>query len=198
MSRFLHWFNLAGVLTLAVLCVAQWRVNRQLNLELNTAELARQQQAARLDEQTKRLTGGSADLDGFRTQLTRATAALKQAEAKLAVLEPQVKQLAVERDQLRASVTNWAAAVAARDTQLKQAGADQAQLITARNAAVAQFNEAAQRQNAVVKELESQAKARNALAEELNRRTREFNALVEQHNALAKQLEGKAPGKPGP
>ena len=48
MNRFLHWFNLAGVLALALLCVVQWRLNRQLNLELNAAEKARQQQAARL------------------------------------------------------------------------------------------------------------------------------------------------------
>ena len=51
MNRFLHWFNLAGVLALALLCVVQWRLNRQLNLELNAAEKARQQQAARLGEQ---------------------------------------------------------------------------------------------------------------------------------------------------
>ena len=48
MNRCLHWFNLAGVLALALLCVVQWRLNRQLNLELNAAEKARQQQAARL------------------------------------------------------------------------------------------------------------------------------------------------------
>ena len=78
MNRFLHWFNLAGVLALALLCVVQWRLNRQLNLELNAAEKARQQQAARLGEQEQRLKGGATDLDGFREQLTRATASLKE------------------------------------------------------------------------------------------------------------------------
>ena len=57
MNRFLQWFNLAGVLTLAVLCVLQWRMNRQLNLDLNAAEQTRQQQAARFDEQARRLAG---------------------------------------------------------------------------------------------------------------------------------------------
>ena len=28
MNRFLHWFNFLGVLALAALCVAQWRMNR--------------------------------------------------------------------------------------------------------------------------------------------------------------------------
>lgn len=194
MNRFLHWFNLAGVLALAALCVLQWRANRQLNLDLNTAEQARHQQATRLDEQTKRLTGGASDLNGFREQLTRATASLKQAESKLATLEQQLKQLTNERDQLKTSVTNWAAAVSARDTQLKQAGADQAKLAADRNATVLKFNEVAQRQNALVKDLESQLKERNALAEELNKRTREFNALVEKYNALAKP----PPTKPAP
>ena len=120
MNRILHWFNLAGVLALAVLCVLQWRMNRQLNLDLNTVEKTRQQQAARLHDQEKRLKGGASDLDGFREQLTRATSALKETETKLATLEGQVKQLTNERDQLKTSVTNWAAAVAARDTSSRR------------------------------------------------------------------------------
>ena len=194
MNRFLHWFNLAGVLALAALCVLQWRMNRQLNLDLRAAEQARHQQTTRLEDQAKRLTGTTSDLDGFRDQLTRATTTLKQSETKLALAEQQLKQLTNERDQLKTSVTNWAAAVSARDAQLKQAGADQAKLAADRNATVLKFNEVAQRQNALVKDMESQLKERNALAEELNRRTREFNALVEKYNALTKPT----PTKPAP
>ena len=178
----------------AALCALQWRVNRQLNLDLNTAEQARHQQATRLDEQAKRLTGGASDLDGFREQLTRATASLKLAESKLATLEQQVKPLTNERDQLRTSVTNWAAAVSARDAQLKQAGADLQKLATDRNATVLKFNEVATQQNSLVKELERRSKEHTAVVEELNKRTREFNALVEKYNALAKP----APVKPTP
>lgn len=194
MNRFLHWFNLAGVLALAALCVLQWRANRQLNLDLNAAEQTRQHQALRLDEQTKRLTGGASDLDGFRAQLTRATASLKQAESKLATLEQQVKQLTNERDQLKTSVTNWAAAVAARDAQLKQAGVDLKRLADDRNATVLMFNEVATQQNSLVKELERRSKEHTAVVEELNKRTREFNALGEKYNALAKP----PPAKPAP
>lgn len=194
MNRFLHWFNLAGVFALAALCVLQWRMNRQLNLDLRAAEQARHQQTTRLEDQAKRLTGTTSDLDGFRDQLTRATTTLKQSETKLALAEQQLKQLTNERYQLKTSVTNWAAAVSARDAQLKQAGADQAKLAADRNATVLKFNEVAQRQNALVKDMESQLKERNALAEELNRRTREFNALVEKYNALTKPT----PTKPAP
>jgi chromosome segregation ATPase len=191
MNRFLHWFNLAGVLALALLCVLQWRMNRQLNLDLNAAAKARQQQAARLDDQEKRLKGGASDLDGFREQLTRATASLKETELKLAALDRQVKQLTNERDQLKTSVTNWAAAVTARDTQLRQAGADLKKLADDRNAAVLKFNEVATKQNDLVKELERRTKEHNAVVETLNQRTREFNALVEKYNTLAKQAAPK-------
>jgi chromosome segregation ATPase len=191
MNRFLHWFNLAGVLALALLCVLQWRMNRQLNLDLNAAAKARQQQAARLDDQEKHLKGGASDLDGFREQLTRATASLKETELKLAALDRQVKQLTNERDQLKTSVTNWAAAVTARDTQLRQAGADLKKLADDRNAAVLKFNEVATKQNDLVKELERRTKEHNAVVETLNQRTREFNALVEKYNTLAKQAAPK-------
>ena len=194
MNRFLHWFNLAGVLALAALCVLQWRMNRQLNLDLRAAEQARHQQTTRLEDQAKRLTGTTSDLDGFRDQLTRATTTLKQSETKLALAEQQLKQLTNERDQLKTSVTNWAAAVSARDAQLKQAGADQAKLAADRNATVLKFNEVATQQNSLVKELERRSKEHTAVVEELNKRTREFNALVEKYNALAKP----APVKPTP
>lgn len=193
MNRFLQWFNLAGVLALAVLCVLQWRMNRQLNLDLNAAEKTRQQQAARLDEQEKRLKGGASDLDGFREQLTRATTSLKETETKLAALDRQVKQLTNERDQLKTSVTNWAAAVSARDAQLKQAGTDLKKLAEDRNAAVLKFNELAAKQNELVKELERITEDRNTMVDGLNKRTREFNALVEKYNTLAKQASSSKP-----
>lgn len=191
MNRFLQWFNLAGVLALALLCVLQWRMNRQLNLDLNAAEKTRQKQATRLDDQEKWLKGGASDLDGFREQLTRAATSLKETEAKLAALDRQVKQLTNERDQLKTSVTNWAAAVAARDVQLTKAGADLQKLAADRNAAVLKFNEVATKQNELVKELERRAKEHTTVVEQLNRRTREFNALVEKYNALAKQAAPK-------
>ena len=186
MNRFLQWFNLAGVLTLTLLCILQWRMNRQLNLELNSGEEIRQQQSVRLDEQALRIKGTTADLNGFRDQLSRATASLKQAETKLAAMERQLTQLHNERDQLKASVTNWAAAVAARDTQLMQAGADLKKLAEERNAAVLKFNEVAKHQNELVKELERHVKEHASLVEALNKRTREFNALAEKYNALPK------------
>jgi septal ring factor EnvC (AmiA/AmiB activator) len=191
MNRFLHWFNFVGVLLLAALCVIQWRTNRQLNLDLNAVEKARQQQAARLEEQARQLKGGVADLDEFRAQLSSATAALKAAETKFALAERQVIQLTTERDQLKTSVTGWAAAVAARDAQLKQAATDAQKLADDRNATVLKFNDLAKRQNEQVKELERLAKERNEAITALNQRTREFNALVEKYNALAKAPASK-------
>lgn len=186
MNRRLHWFNFLGVLALAALSVVQWRANRQLNLDLNAVEKDRQQQATRLDELTRQLKGGATDLDEFRAQLTRATASLKDTKAKLALAERQLTQLTNERAQLKTSVTNWAAAVAARDVQLKQAGAEAQKQAEERTTLALKFNDLARRQNEQVKELERLMKERNDAVTALNQRTREFTVLVEKYNALAK------------
>ncbi len=212
MNRFLHWFNFLGVLALAALCVAQWRVNRTLNLALNEHQKASQQQAVRLAEQERQIKGGASDLDSFRDRISLANTAMKEAEGKAAALDRQVKQLTNERDQLKTSVTNWAAAVATRDERLKQSGAELAKLGDDRNDAVRKFNELAAQQNKLVGELERRAKEHSAVVEEMNKRTlehnravvemnkraKDFNELVDKYNALAKQLEGKPPAKPAP
>lgn len=212
MNRFLHWFNFLGVLALAALCVAQWRMNRTLNLALNEHQKISQQQVARLAEQERQIKGGASDLDSFRDKISAANTTMKEAEAMAAALAQQVKQLTNERDQLKSSITNWVAAVAARDERLKQSGADLAKLGNDRNDAVRKFNELATQQNKLVAELERQAKEHTAVIEEMNKRTlehnrmviemnkraKEFNELVDKYNALAKQLEAKPAPKSSP
>jgi len=212
MNRLLQWFNLIGVVALTALCVVQWRTNRTLNLELNQQQKLGEQTASRLKELARQMQGGAADLEEFRQRVAQANSALQAAEARRAALEPQLKQLRNERDQLKTSVTNWAAAVAARDDRLKQAGADLARLGSERNEAVRKFNELAVRQNQLVAELERRAKEHTAVVQEMNKRTVEhnrmatemnqraktFNELVDKYNALAKQLEAKPGGRAVP
>ena len=152
MNRSLQYCNLAGVLVLMILCALQWRVNRQANLAVSALEKTRLEQAAELEDQNKRIKGYAADLDGFREQLARASSALKETETKLGTAERQALQLGAERDQLRMSVTNWAAAVRARDEQLKGANDHLRKLADDRDEAVVRFNELAERYNAVVKD----------------------------------------------
>lgn len=197
MNRALHWVNLAGVLALAALCVAQWQHNRRLNLDLVAAENACRQHTEKLADQEKRLTGSTSDLDSFREQLTRAAAARASAETRLTTVERDLKQLQIERDQLRTSVTNWAAAVTARDEQLRKAAAEATRLAAERNDAVTKFNDLAARQNTLVKDLERRLQEHNARVEELNTRTREFNAQVKKFNAL-QQTAGQATNRPSP
>ena len=155
MNRFLHWFNLVGVLALAILCVLQWRANRQLNLEVNRREQLGLEQSARLEEQARTSAGQTSDLSSLRTHLARVSGELAQTADKLAAAERQLRQMAAERDQLKTSVTNWAAAVAARDERIKQTAAQLQTLARERNDAVKQFNELAIRHNQLVKDYEA-------------------------------------------
>jgi chromosome segregation ATPase len=153
MNRFLQYFNLLGVVALAALCAVQWQANRRVNLESSALEKTRLEQTAKIVEGEKALHGVQADLDGFRGQLSRASTSLQEASDKLRVAERQVADLTAERDQLRVSVTNWSAAVTARDERLK-ANAEQLQkLATERNDSVTKFNELAGKYNSVVKDL---------------------------------------------
>ena len=170
--RALHYFNFLGVLALAVLCVIQWRINRDLNLRTNLLEKDRISQNARIDEQTSQIKGQAADLDAFRENVRRASAELKSAESNVLVLRQESAQLGAERDQLKESVAGWSKAVAERDEQLKSLGEQAQKRATDRNDAVVKFNELAEKHNVTVNDL--------------NNRTKEFNSLVERYNALAK------------
>lgn len=170
--RGLQYFNLLGVVAMAVLCVWQWRINRELNLQANRLDKDRQEQRARLDEQENKLKGQLADLEAFREHVKQAGMSLKSAESNLVVARHETMQLSSERDQLRESITNWAQAVTERDARLKQLAEQVQTVATERNDAIAKFNRVADQQNSVVNDL--------------NQRTREYNSLVEKYNALAK------------
>lgn len=163
MNRALPIVNLLGVLLLAGLCVVQWRINRRLNLEATELTRIRHGQATQLEEQAKTIAGLTTDLDSFRTRLQDASALATETEAKLRPLEREVSQLTNERDQLKASLTNWAGAVTARDERLQEFAAQLQELAAARNDAVAKFNDLAEKYNGVVQDL-NDARARLAAA----------------------------------
>lgn len=150
MNRTLTWLNLLGVLALAVLCAAQWRANRTANLEITRLEKVRLEQAGELKEAKETLAGATADLEQFREQLGRVTTEARAAEGKLSAVQDQVDQLTSEREQLKHSVTNWAAAVEARDGQLREANRRIQELADELNATILKFNALATNHNAVV------------------------------------------------
>jgi chromosome segregation ATPase len=161
MNRSMPLINLLGVLLLAGLCIAQWQVNRRANLQLIELDRANQAQRVEMAEQEKTIKGQAADLDSFRQQLIRAHTTLKETETRLATTEKEVRQVSLERDQLRVSVTNWAAAVTARDEKLKGANEELQKLAIDRNEVVGKFNELAENYNSVVKDL-NEIRARSA------------------------------------
>ena len=161
MNRALQVLNFLGVVALALLCGVQWRINRRLNLEVDRLERIRLEQVSQLTERDSTIKGYVADLDDFRTRLTLAESQLKDLDEKLRVMTrernrmaTEVETLATQRDQLKASLAQWQAAVAERDTALKTAN-EQIQKLTAdRNEAVTKFNDLAGKYNAIVKDLD--------------------------------------------
>lgn len=162
MNRRLQLVNLIGVAVLALVCVLQWQRDRALNLELNRCEKARIELQSKLVEQEKNLRGATGDLAMFKEQHTRATRENSDVTRRLQELERENQLLTSARDQLQTSVTNWSAAVAARDKLIAQAN-DNIRTLNYRtrtlaeqlNASVQKFNELATNYAAVVKRMNS-------------------------------------------
>jgi len=156
MNRLLQYANLIGVAVLALLCVVQWKANRGANLEASALEKARFELTSRVEQQEKDIKGQAADLENFREQLTRSNAALKETETRLAKADLQLAQFEAEREQLKSSITNWAAAVAARDARLKEGNERIRQLGEDLNASIRRFNELGERHARLVKDWNDQ------------------------------------------
>jgi chromosome segregation ATPase len=173
MMRVMQFINLAGVLALAVLCVAQWQDNRQLNQEINRLEAIRLKQVEELDERQKTVIRQASDLESLRTHLTRLTGEAKETEGKLAVAQHDLAQLNSERDQLKQSVKDWAEAVKARDDQLRTANEQIQELAASVNDGASKYNELATNYNALVIKF--------------NERLAAYNELVTKYNELVKK-----------
>lgn len=177
MNRTLTWLNLAGVAALAVLCVCQWRANRALNLDINALEKTGLTQTARLAEQDKTLAGLAADLENFRTQITRANAELRETTDKLQLSENAIGRLRAERDQLKDSIASWTEAVKVRDERIDEANHRLREVGGRLRDAVEKFNE---------------------LAARYNERSQQLNDLTTRYNDLVQQLEPARSGETQP
>jgi len=163
MSRSLTLFNLLGVLALTVLCVLQWRTNRDLNLDVEALQLTRQTQAAKIDEQARSLRDLNADLDRFREQLGAASLSVKDTTERLQGGQRVITQLTRERDQLKDSVAQWTAAVTTRDDRLREANDRIRDLSTRLNDTVVKYNALVAARNDLIKQVnDSRAAAATA------------------------------------
>jgi chromosome segregation ATPase len=133
--------------------VAQWQRDRRLNLDVNQLEKTRIEQSVRLAGLEQTVAGLNADLLVLKGQFAQTKTTLEETRQKLHTAERETVQLASERDQLKVSVTNWAAAVAVRDERLKEANSHIRRLADELNMSILRFNELATNYNAVVKDL---------------------------------------------
>lgn len=168
MSRTLTWLNLAGVAALAALCVFQWRTNRTLNLDVNALEKTSQLQAVKIGEQEKNIQGLSADLENFRTQLTRTQTELRDTSAKLLASERDNARLTAERDQLKDNVEKWTAAVHVRDERIAEANDRIHEIGHRLKESADKFNQLATRYNEIVKQMDELTVKYNALVNHLD------------------------------
>lgn len=160
--------NLVGVLGLGVLCVAQWRMDRRLNAEIDRIEKIRLQQAGQLAERDQTIAGQVADLGTLREHITRIAGELKETEGRLRTAERDLDKVTSEREQLRDAVKKWSAAVDARDEQIRAGNVRIQELAVRLDDTVQKFNELATNYNASVALLNERTAAYNDLATRFN------------------------------
>lgn len=153
MNRAFQYINLFGVLALSVLCVVQWQRDRRLHLELNRLEKTRLAQEQQLVEQEKSMRGLTRDLDMFKEQFTSTQTNLVSARQGLESARSEKTDLENERNQLKASLSNWQNAVTLRDQRLADAQKDLRHLADKANESVQKYNELATNYNRVVEQL---------------------------------------------
>lgn len=117
----LHWFNFAGVILLAGLCVVQWKDNGRLQHSLGELRHEREEMAARRAEQDKVLAGLKTDLDVFKETVGSNAGELAEKRRQLEESRREIGTLSGENIQLKAGLTNWIAAVRQRDERLHEA-----------------------------------------------------------------------------
>ena len=163
MNHVISGLNFLGVLALAFLCAAQWRTNREMNLQVNALDQTRIANEAKIAEQETAIKGYASDMEELRSRLQTTEASLKEETDKTAKLTldnqrltDERDQLSTERDQLRESLKSWEAAVAARDEAIKKSDAEIQKLAGERNDAVVKFNQLATKYNDIVKQLNAE------------------------------------------
>jgi len=150
----LKYVNLFGVAALAALCVFQWVRDRRLNLEIKRLYQVRLELSTKIGDQANQIKGLNEDLNQLKLSLATERDLRSQTEKKAAAAEAAGEQLARERDQLKAAISNWANAVALRDERMKEANARIEQLAADLNASILKYNNLVSNYNAVVKSLE--------------------------------------------
>jgi DNA gyrase/topoisomerase IV subunit A len=150
MNKALEKLNLLGVLALAALCVVQWRVNREANTAVVRMEKAQQEQSAKIAEQEKEIAGNRADLESFRSQLIATKSSETELSRKVVEAERANRQLTVEVEGLKESLTNWVVAVRERDVQLQRAATEIKGVVEARDEAIEKYNALAKTHNQLV------------------------------------------------
>lgn len=151
MNRRLAQFNLVGVILLLLLCVWQWRENGRLNREADLLIRHQLEQTRKIQSLERKAAGQAEDLDAFRGKLDRQ----RENERKLRTAEKQSLQLTMERDKLKAGLSNWTDAATISDLRLGQANARIEKLGADLNTAILKFNQLTTNYNSVVTQLQT-------------------------------------------
>ena len=160
MNRFFQILNTVLIIGLTVLCVVQWqRDTGQRNMITDMVKTNGVLQVE-IEDLGKKFTGAQADLDGFRSQITKLQALTAEQEGVIRTNRNELAKVTRERDKstnqlagLANTIKQFQSAVSNRDDAIKKLNDGMKQMIDANKAAADKANEAVVAANSLTEKL---------------------------------------------
>ncbi len=160
MNRFFQILNTLLVIGLTILCIVQWQRDTTQRHTITGFVKTNGVLQVEVEEFEKKLKGAQADLDGFRSQITKLQSLTAEQEGVIRTNRNELVKVTRERDKstnqlagLANTIKQFQSAVSNRDDAIKKLNDGMKQMIDANKAAADKANEAVVAANSLTEKL---------------------------------------------
>ncbi len=160
MNRFFQILNTLLVIGLTILCIVQWQRDTTQRHTITGFVKTNGVLQVEVEEFEKKFKGAQADLDGFRSQITKLQSLTAEQEGVIRTNRNELAKVTRERDKstnqlagLANTIKQFQSAVSNRDDAIKKLNDGMKQMIDANKAAADKANEAVVAANSLTEKL---------------------------------------------
>ena len=160
MNRFFQILNTLLVIGLTILCIVQWQRDTTQRQTITGFVKTNGVLQVEVEELEKKFKGAQADLDGFRSQITKLQSLTAEQEGVIRTNRNELAKVTRERDKstnqlagLANTIKQFQSAVSNRDDAIKKLNDGMKQMIDANKAAADKANEAVVAANSLTEKL---------------------------------------------
>ncbi len=149
MSKYFDYLNLALLVGLGGLCIAQWSSEKEYSHQLTDLRQTSSSQAAKLTAQEETIQHAHEDTEefkheivAFKTQADENNALIRQQKAELFQLNAEKGKLSTQLAEWQKALTEYKSAIAGRDENIKTLLSQREELVSANRDVAAKANQA--------------------------------------------------------